>query len=160
MKTRTMLALSAMFALSPSIALADATAAKRTDVEMKGSHVMPFSQSDTMHMFQSTKSGGVQTVMVKNGDPTQIALVRSHLHKEAVAFAGGDYRDPAVIHGMDMPGLDALHAGAKHVRVRYTDVPNGAAIRYESRDPQLVAAVHSWFAAQVDQHGSHAEMKM
>ncbi len=57
-----MLALSAMFALPPVIALADGTAAKRSDVEMKGSHVMPFSQSDTMHMFQPTKSGGVQTV--------------------------------------------------------------------------------------------------
>ncbi len=59
-----------------------------------------------------------------------------------------------------MPGLAALRAGVKRIRVNYIDVPNGAAVRYESRDPQLVAAVHSWFAAQVDQHGSHAKMKM
>jgi len=98
--------------------------------------------------------------MVKNGDSKQIALVRSQLRKEAVAFAGGDYRDPAAIHGTDMPGLAALHARAKRVRVRYAEVPNGAAITYVSRDPQLILAVHRWFAAQVDQHGSHAEMKM
>ncbi len=94
-----------MLAISPTLAAADATAAKRADVEMKGSQVMPFSQSDTMHMFRPTAAGGVQTVMVKDGDARQIAFVRSHLRKEAFTFARGDYRDPAAIHGMDMPGL-------------------------------------------------------
>jgi len=159
-KTRTALALTAMLAIAPAIASADATAAKRADVEMKGSQVMPFSQADTMHMFRPTAAGGVQTVTVKDGDPRQIALVRSHLRKEAVAFARGDYRDPASIHGMDMPGLATLHAGAARLRVKYADVPNGAAITYVSRDPQLVSAVHRWLAAQVEQHGSHAEMRM
>jgi len=89
-----MLALVSALSVAPTIGSAQATAAKRADVEMKGSHVMPFSQTDTMHMFQPTKMGGVQTVMVKDGAPKQIALVRAHLRKEAVAFARGDYRDP------------------------------------------------------------------
>lgn len=159
MKTR-MLALASALSVTPAIGSAQVTAAKRVDVEMKGSHVMPFSQTDTMHMFQPTKMGGVQTVMVKDNDAKQIALVRAHLRKEAVAFARGDYRDPAAIHDMDMPGLSALHAGTQHVSVRYADVSNGAAITYVSADPKVISAVHQWFAAQVDQHGSHATMKM
>jgi len=159
-KTRTMLALASALSVAPAIGSAQSTAAKRADVEMKGSHVMPFSQTDTMHMFQPTKNGGVQTVMVKDGDAKQIALVRIHLHKEAAAFARGDYRDPAAIHGMDMPGLVALHVGARNVSVRYADVSDGGAITYTSTDPKLISAVHQWFAAQADQHGSHAMMKM
>jgi len=159
-KTRTLFALTAVLAISPTLAVAGATAAKRADVEMKGPQMMPFSQSDTMHMFRPTAAGGVQTVMVKDGDARQISLVRSHVRKEAVTFARGDYRDPAAIHGMNMPGLATLHAKAARLRVQYADVPNGAAITYVSRDPQLVSAVHRWFAAQVDDHGSHAEMRM
>jgi hypothetical protein len=86
--------------------------------------------------------------------------VRSHLRKEALAFARGDFADPAAIHGVDMPGLHALHAGAARIVVRYADVPQGARITYATRDPALVAALHAWFKAQVNDHGAHATMTM
>ncbi len=113
-----------------------------------------------MHVFRPTPAGGVQTVMVHDGDVKQIALVRSHLRKEAAAFARGDYADPAAIHGMAMRGLVELHNGANHLRVRYAPTASGATITYTTQDPRLISAIHRWFAAQVDQHGSHALMNM
>ena len=121
---------------------------------------MPFSLEGSMHTFAPTPAGGVQTIRVHNGDAKQVQLVRSHLRKEAAAFTRGDYADPASIHGGTMPGLQALHAGAKRISVRYADVPNGASITYSTGDPRLVSAVHAWFKAQVNDHGAHATMKM
>ena len=121
---------------------------------------MPFSQRDTMHMFQPTQAGGVQTVIVHNREAKQIALVRSHLRREAVAFAHGDFSDPAKIHATTMPGLAEMEAGFKRVAVIYSDVPGGGRITYTTGDPKMVSAIHRWFASQVDQHGAHAMMGM
>ncbi len=120
---------------------------------------MPFSAADTMHMFSSSVSGGKQTVMVKDGNPRQIMLVRSHLRKEAAAFARGDFTDPGAIHGKTMPGIADMHEGYKRLSVTYGEVPSGATITYTSSNRALVAAIHRYFASQVDEHGAHA-MKM
>ena len=133
---------------------------RQTKIEHNSERVMPFSMDATMHRFVPTPAGGVQTVLVHDGDPKQVALVRSHLRKEANAFARGDFADPASIHGGAMPGLRAMRAGAKHIRVRYADVRNGAAITYATADPGLVTAIHAWFRAQVADHGKHATMTM
>lgn len=119
---------------------------------------MPFDMNRTMHMFTPTASGGVQSVVSSDGDPHRIALIRSHLRKEAQAFARGNFSDPASIHGMTMPGLARLNAGARHIAVRYAETANGARITYTMSDPTLIAAIHDWFAAQVSDHGAHAMM--
>jgi hypothetical protein len=155
----------AAMSLAATLAAASATATaadsqRQTQVEHKSEHVMPFSMTASKHVFVPTPSGGVQTVLVHDGDAKQVALVRSHLRKEADAFARGDFTDPASIHGGDMPGLKALHAGSARIRVRYADIPNGARISYATGDPALVSAIHAWFKAQVSDHGPHAAMKM
>jgi hypothetical protein len=133
---------------------------RQTRVERNSEHVMPFSMDATMHRFVPTATGGIQTVIVHDGDVKQVVLVRSHLRKEAQAFAAGDFTDPASIHGGTMPGLQAMHQGAKRIRVRYSEVKNGAAISYATSDPALLSAIHAWFKAQVSDHGAHATMKM
>jgi hypothetical protein len=133
---------------------------RQTQVEHNSEKVMPFSMAASKHVFVPTPTGGVQTVLVHGGNSKQIDLVRSHLRKEAAAFARGDFADPASIHGGDMPGLQAMHAGAARISVRYADVPNGARITYATVEPALVAAIHAWFKAQVSDHGPHATMKM
>ena len=63
---------------------------------------------------------------------------------------------PATMHGADMPGLAALQAGARHIDMQYTPLPDGAQIRYTTQDPALIKALHQWFAAQLSDHGHHA----
>jgi hypothetical protein len=152
------LAASLVIALSAPAYAADST--RQVKVERNSERVMPFSMDASMHRFVPTPSGGVQTVTVHDADPKQVVLVRSHLRKEARAFARGDFTDPASIHGGAMPGLAAMHAGASRIRVAYSEVQNGAAITYATNEPSLVAAIHAWFKAQVSDHGAHATMKM
>ncbi len=130
---------------------------RRAQVEARGAQVMPFDQSRTTHIFRTTPTGGLQTVVVKNPhDVKQIALIRGHLRNEAKRFAAGDFSDPMAIHGMKMPGLDALRRNASRVRVEYSSTPLGARIAYTASDPELVGALHDWFEAQLMDHGADA----
>ena len=147
------------FAAATTTSLAGQTP-RQTQVERNGTNVMPFSIAATMHHFMPTSTGGVQTVLVHDGDRRQVALVRGHLRKEAAAFTKGDFSDPATIHGADMPGLKAMRSGSSRIAIRYDDVANGARITYSTRDHALVSAIHVWFRAQTDDHGAHAIMKM
>jgi hypothetical protein len=135
-------------------------AARRTRqavVESRGADVMPFDQSKTTHTFDTTSEGGVETVTANDpGDETQIALIRMHLAHESQLFAAGDFTDPATIHGENMPGLAELQRSANEIEFAYVDVPRGAAITYRTTNPALVTALHTWFDAQLNDHGRHA----
>ncbi len=131
---------------------------RQEEVAEKGAQVMPFDLEKTTHVFEKTETGGVQKVVADDpNDAEQITLIREHLEEEAAAFRRGDLSDPSEIHGEEMPGLEDLEAGAERMDIRYSDLPDGAKIEYETSDPALVAALHHWFDAQVSDHGDHAE---
>ncbi len=126
-------------------------------VHTTGSQVMPFDLTKTTHIFDMTDTGGVQRVVVKNPtDADEIALVQQHLQHEAMQFRAGNFTDPASIHGVEMPGLRDLAAGAARVTVDYIALPNGAQITYTTQDAHLVTAIHQWFGAQLSDHGHDA----
>jgi hypothetical protein len=119
---------------------------------------MPFDLERTTHVFEPQDYGGVQTVIADDpADRDQIRLVREHLKAEADAFARGDFGDPANIHGDEMPGLRKLEENYAAIEVTFELTADGARISYRSTDPEVVEALHDWFEAQVNDHGSHAE---
>jgi hypothetical protein len=119
--------------------------------------VMPFEMSKTLHIFKMTVSGGVEQVVVRDPhDRDQMALIRQHLKHEAAKFQRGDYSDPAKLHGIDMPGLRELQANASSIRVSYSALPAGAQIIFETKDLQILTAIHRWFGAQLSEHGADA----
>jgi hypothetical protein len=138
--------------------LAQGTAASRqVEVAARGAEVMPFDLERTTHIFDDLPDGGLQQVLADNPQDTgQITLIRAHLQEEAAKFQRGDFGDPAAIHGDAMPGLVELRQGYAQIEVAYTQLPNGAQIRYMTSDPAMVAALHAWFAAQLSDHGDHA----
>ncbi len=134
-----------------------ASPSREEEIATKGAKVMPFDLAQTMHMFQPLEDGGLQAVTAQDpSNRTQIALIQAHLKEEAEKFRRGDFSDPATMHGDIMPGLAALRGGAQHIDVQYVAVPNGAQIRYTTKDTALIMALHQWFAAQVADHGHHA----
>jgi hypothetical protein len=138
--------------------------AQQNMVMEHGSQVMPFDESQAMHMFLPSATGGVVEIVVHDMNPTQIALVRAHLLQEAAKFARGDYSDPAYIHGKTMPGLVQLASGSSRMSVHYFETPSGAAITLVSTDQPLITAIHEWLAAQERDHKSgqmnHCDMQM
>ena len=131
---------------------------RRDAVAERGREVMPFDLERTTHRFEERPDGGKQTVVADDArDRRQVVLIRAHLAEEAARFRRGDFADPARIHGERMPGLAELRAGAGRVSVRYAPEPSGASLRYTTKEPKLVTALHAWFRAQVRDHGRHAE---
>jgi hypothetical protein len=128
-------------------------------VAEQGAEVMPFNLALTKHVFTKLKDGGIQAVIARNsGDTTQIHLVREHLHHMQRKFQNGDYSGPTYIHGADMLGLGELKAARPgQIKIAYRDVEDGAELRYQTEDAELVAALHNWFDAQLSDHGNDAE---
>ncbi len=119
---------------------------------------MPFDLERTTHVFATRSGGGIQTVVADESDDSeQVGLVRAHLGEEAEKFRRGELDDPGRIHGMEMPGLAELEAGAGRIEIVYADVPAGGQIRYRTDDPALVSALHAWFDTQLSDHGADAE---
>jgi hypothetical protein len=138
----------------------DADVTRQEVIAHRGAAVMPFDLDATTHVFDSTSSGGVQTVVAD--DPTdieQVALIRSHLRDEVRRFRHGDFGDPASIHGHDMPGLRTLEANADALTISYHDRTDGATVTFSSEDPVIVDALHDWFDAQLHDHGDHARSR-
>jgi hypothetical protein len=130
---------------------------RQAEVAARGAEVMPFDLERTTHIFEPQTDGGLQQVVADDsGDAEQIALIRSHLQEEATKFQRGDFSDPAAIHGDAMPGLAELRRGHAQIDVAYSELPNGAQIRYTTDDPAVISALHAWFAAQLSDHGGHA----
>jgi hypothetical protein len=161
-QTHTFIGGGALIISSVALAVLFATAilpaqTRQGEVAARGAKVMPFDLEQTTHVFQKLDDGGLQKVVVKDpSNKKQIALIQSHLKEESERFRKGDFSDPAKIHGEDMPGLAQLKAGAAKIDIRYTSLPDGAQIRYTTKDPMLVTALHQWFSAQLSDHGHHA----
>jgi hypothetical protein len=100
----------------------------------------------------------MQRVVAKNpGDTRQIELVRGHLKDIADKFSRGNYSGPAHVHGIAMPGLAELQAApVGDLEMLYREIKSGAEIRYSSKSPKIIAALHKWFDAQLADHGPDA----
>lgn len=138
-------------------AVQPADPARLDEVAGRGVQVMPFDLDKTLHIFNKTETGGIQQVIAKDAaDQAQIGLIRRHLSALAAAFSKGDFSGPMRIHGDAMPGVQALKAGAKRMQFNYQALADGAQIDYVSTDPRLIAAVHTYFDAQLSDHARHA----
>ncbi|MCB9099972.1 MAG: aspartate carbamoyltransferase [Anaerolineales bacterium] len=127
------------------------------EVADRGAEVMPFDLERTTHIFEKTESGGLQQVISDDGDAAQIELIRSHLAEEVERFSQGDFHDPQMIHGENMAGLHQLMMGYQNINLEYSDIENGAQILYTTDDAEMVTALHTWFDAQLSDHGPHAQ---
>ena len=133
--------------------------AQDADFSQREQEVMPFDLDATLHTFEKSDQGGFERVTADNPeDNRNIALIREHLEKEAERFAHGDFSDPAYLHGEDMAGLSTLEeaAAAGRLRVSYANLPDGAELTFVADDNTVLAALHAWFDAQVNDHGEHA----
>ncbi len=135
-----------------------ADAQRLADIAKRGADVMPFDIEAKMHIFTKTDTGGMQSIVTKNNsDAEQVELVRKHLKDIQAQFLKGDFSGPWHIHGQGMPGLAQLQAAKRgQIKMGYRNIPGGAQVTYSTQVPKLVVALHSWFDAQLADHGTDA----
>jgi hypothetical protein len=143
--------------IAASVCLADGPTREEA-VRERSADVMPFDVGATTHIFNKTSTGGIQRVVAKTADDMpQVEPIRAHLKIIADKFGRGDFGEPAHVHGAGMPGLVTLRsAKTGELKISYRDTPLGGEIEYSSSNPEIVAAVHDWFDAQLADHGPDA----
>ena len=120
--------------------------------------VMPFDMSRTVHIFRMTEQGGVQRVVTRDASAkAEVPLIQAHLEHEAERFRRGDYSDPGMLHGRDMPGLKELQSSGSKIKVSYAALADGAELTFSTDDRHLLTAIHRWFGAQLSEHGADAK---
>jgi len=118
---------------------------------------MPFDLKKTQHIFEMTESGGVQQVIARDSsDAKQVSLIRQHLHHETTRFMAGDFSDPTLMHGSDMPGVTEPLQNSDQIKIEDSDLLNGGQISVLTGDLHLITAIHRWFGAQLSDHGADA----
>lgn len=146
-------------AVAIGLTAGDETSSQRQQVvAQRGARVMPFDLNATTHHFVTQSYGGRQIVVAdRPNDRRQVELIQQHLRKEARAFARGDFDDPAAIHGSTMPGLATLRSAANKLSIKVQDRADGAQLTFRTTDAHVKDALHDWFDAQENDHGTHAE---
>jgi len=139
----------------------NSTLSQRQQMIHSRSHmVMPFDMNRVTHYFIKKDNGGVLMIKAKDQEDTaQISLIRSHLTKENEMFSQGNFRDPAALHGANMPGIKTLAETKDRYQVKYTEIPAGAKLTFTSKDTAVINALHIWFDAQLKDHGKDAKSK-
>ena len=126
-------------------------------VAERGVEVMGFDLDRSTHIFEKLATGGRQQVVSDDNDPEQVRLIQTHLKEIASQFRQGNFHGPEEIHGEHMAGLHQLVMGYDRILIEYESLPEGAQILYTTQDSTMVHAIHSWFDAQVTDHGHHAQ---
>ena len=88
-------------------------------------------------MYRESTTGGVEEIVLRRGSREDLTKVRAMLHADYMQWSQAKFKDAK------------LHKAARAINARFDEVPTGAEILFTSSDPQAVAALHAWFAAQV-----------
>jgi len=108
-----------------------------------------FTSGVVRETFISLPSGGVEYDTVLVPDSAAVRKVRSEARHRTIALQHGHFVDPTNPHGDLVPGLREMRHQWGRLHVRCEDLPNGSRIRYMSRDPVMVEALHQWFASRI-----------
>lgn len=108
-----------------------------------------FTSGIVRETFVSLPSGGVEYDEVIVPDSAAVRILRNEARRRTLAFQHGHFVDPTNPHGDLVPGLREMKRQWGRLHVRCEDLPNGARIRYMTRDPVMVEALHQWFASRI-----------
>lgn len=116
-------------------------------------HTMGFSQTETVHHFRLTRTGGVIQVETKKPEEAQVRdEVRAHLAHIAHAFADGDFSDPMAVHGQTPPGVPVLQQLKSEISYQYEDLPQGGEVLIQTKNAPALRAIHRFLRFQIMEH--------
>ena len=139
-----------------AIALAACGAAQDSGHPMDKSHAdyaMGFSQDKTTHHFRLYKDGGA--IEVDANDPKDadtIGQIRMHLGHIAHMFSEGNFQIPMLVHDQTPAGAADMKRLAADIKYTYESAPRGGRVRFQTRNPEALSAVHQFLKFQIREH--------
>lgn len=124
-------------------------------LQQRGKMAMGVDQYESQHQFDILPNGGRIALEMKGNDSLSIAQNRAHLKLIEHAFQAGDFSTPEFVHMRSMPGTDVMSRNKAKIVYSYADLPRGGEVRIATKDPESLAAIHEFMAAQRGDHKAH-----
>ncbi len=124
-------------------------------LQQRGKMAMGVDQHESTHRFDVLPSGGRIALQMKGNDSLSIAQIRAHLKLIEHAFQAGDFSTPEFVHMRSMPGTEVMSRNKARIHYSYGDLPRGGEVRITTKDPESLAAIREFMAAQRMDHHAH-----
>ncbi len=124
-------------------------------LQERGRQAMGVDQYTSTHRFESLPDGGRIELQRNLDDAAGTAIIRAHLQDIRQLFGAGDFRIPAMVHAMAVPGTEVMAQRREYLQFTYRDLPRGGEVRILTTDPEALAAVHTFLEFQRMDHRSH-----
>jgi hypothetical protein len=125
------------------------------NLQERGRMAMGVDQYTSTHHFEATSDGGRIELQRDSVDSLGIAQIRAHMKLIQHAFQSGDFSTPEFVHMRTMPGTDVMKAKKDLITYSYADLPRGGEVRITTKDPDALAAIKQFMAAQQMDHHAH-----
>jgi hypothetical protein len=142
----------ALLALAAGPARAQQSDSSYRALQDRGRQAMGVDQYTSAHQFESLANGGRIELQRQEEDSAGVAQIRRHLQEIVLAFRRGDFRTPAMVHAMKVPGTEVMTARKDRIRYEFHELPRGGEVRIVTEDPEAVLAVHEFLAFQRVDH--------
>lgn len=124
-------------------------------VQERGKAVMGVDQHASSHRFMPLPEGGKITLALDPADTAGVTTIRNHMSDVAKRFSEGDFALTSMVHAQVVPGTAEMAAGRERIRYSVERVPGGATVWMQTRDPDLVKAIHQFLEFQAQDHRAH-----
>jgi hypothetical protein len=121
-------------------------------LQRRGQMAMGVDQYASVHHFDVLPNGGRIALQMKSEDSLGTAQIRAHLKLIQHAFEAGDFSTPEFVHMRAMPGTAVMAQRRSSISYEYTDLPRGGELRIVTKDPEVLAAIAQFLAAQRTDH--------
>jgi hypothetical protein len=122
----------------------------------RGDIAMGFNQIKIAHDFRSTPTGG--EIMITPLDPNDtetIGQIKNHTFDIQKDFSKGNFTKPFFIHAEEVPGTKVMTEKKDLIKYRIQDLANGMILILDTRDDEVINAIHEFMNYQGSQHQGH-----
>jgi hypothetical protein len=123
------------------------------EMNRRGDKAMGFSHEKTTHHFRLFKDGGAIDVTAKEAaDLQSLNQIRMHLSHIARMFAEGNFSTPMLVHEELPTGAKTMTELKSEIAYKFEEKEKGGRVRISSKNPQALAAIHSFLRYQIKEH--------
>jgi hypothetical protein len=138
---------------SPSFSSSSSTTMSMME---RGDIAMGFNQNKIAHDFRSTPTGGeIMITALDTNDTETTEQIKNHVLDIQKDFSNANFTKPFFIHTEEVPGTKVMTEKKGLINYSTREIRNGAILILDTRDDEVINAIHQFMNYQGSQHHGH-----